>query len=197
MRMKVLLCAAAAFGQALVGLPEAGVTLGGTVDAPVVLNNSGRPILGEFLRLEDANGHGRMLDNFNTRRIWWSGAVNSAVDVSPKPVAVTVAGQPSLASVVKVIIETVIFADGEFVGADSARRFDHMAAKVKAEGDLGRELAAVRHHPSRYEEVWAHIMTLWETPDPVKFYPDPKTELDDFALFEQHIRQGTSSIREK
>ena len=99
----------------------------------------------------------------------------------------TVAGQPSLTSVVKVIIETVILADGECVGADSARRFDHMAAKVKAEGDLGRELAAVRHHPSRYEAVWAHIMTLWETPDPVKFYPDPKTELDDFALFEQHI----------
>ena len=106
-----------------------------------------------------------------------------AVYVGPRAVNVKPPNtyQPSFGPIVRVIVEAVIFADGEFVGTDRFRRFDHMAMQVKAEGDLGRELAAVRHDPSRYEAVWAHILTLAQSFDATKFEPRSKTALDVFA----------------
>jgi hypothetical protein len=53
--------------QTLVGLPEFGVELTGTLAEPTIVNNSGRTIIGHVLCLEYASGGGQYRRNLKTR----------------------------------------------------------------------------------------------------------------------------------
>ena len=124
-----LLVGLATLGQTQVGLPEIGVILGGTVDAPVVLNNSGRPILEVLLRLEDANGHWSVVEDDETSKLQ-----------SGQPVDVGISLRPEMGPAVKVTLEAVIFADGESV--DLAKLKPNTRVFIRAGKDIWDQVEA-------------------------------------------------------
>jgi hypothetical protein len=131
---------------ALQGLPQYGVTLTGTLENPVLENHSGRVVICYDVKFSDANGLG-MTQNLvmaisgpaagipDGGSVYVKGAlpINPTVPVPSPPTAVS-AGQGPM---VTAILRSVIFADGQFVGADEEGTFEELATKLKAITEVG------------------------------------------------------------
>jgi TPR repeat/Tetratricopeptide repeat len=123
------------------------VTLTGTAENPVLENHSGRVVIGYDVKLADANGRGMILSGQvmatsvlpegipDGGAIYARGMVpvNSTAPM-PSPVQVRVAGQ---GPIVTATLRSVIFADGQFVGADELGVFEQFGKKLKAVTEVG------------------------------------------------------------
>jgi hypothetical protein len=116
-----------AWGQqtALVGLPEYGVELTGTVQNPTIVNNSGRTIIGHVQCMEYASGGCQYRRDLNTRDLRLN-MKNLSVE---RRAPVIVAYGPNLTppTFVRVVLDAVVFADGQVVGPDQGHNFEGMA----------------------------------------------------------------------
>ena len=187
----------------LVGLPEYGVTLRGTVEEPTIVNGSGRTIIGHVLHFEypegggywrDLKTRGLRLDMKNlSAGIPPGGTENplSAVPGGPAPVRVHPAAPKALS---KVSLDLVVFANGEVVGPDSGNQFADMANQVIAEQELAERVSAARSDPAQREAIWAEVNRLIQKGDA----PQPEAErlqtslARDLDFAKSHAGEGTA-----
>jgi hypothetical protein len=153
----------------LVGLPEYGMILMGSVEEPTIVNGSGRTIIGHVLHFEKEGGNsywrdlktrGLRLDMKNLSAGIPPGGRESplsAVPGGPRPIRVR-RGVPKTLS--KVSLDVVVFANGEVVGPDSGNHFADMANQVIAEQELAERVSAARRDPTKREAIWAEINRL-------------------------------------
>lgn len=180
MRAKMLLFALSAlagFGQDanLVGLPEYGVELVGTIENPTIVNNSGKTIIGRVLRCEYGNvrGAGHYI-NLTTRGIRLNmknmaaglppGGTQSPLSGDVRPRIASNSIPPQTITITRCILDAIVFADGQFVGPDEGHYFEPMANQVIAEQAVAERVAAGRNDPAQREAVWAEITHLVPPP---------------------------------
>jgi hypothetical protein len=110
------------------------VVLSGTPDAPVICNNSDRNIVGYVLRFEDANGHhvtGRMLFLQALRHGLNAGISPGMQRTFSSQAEVRRAGQTTPNNFTGVVLDAVLFADGQFIGPDTTNAFDDISAILR------------------------------------------------------------------
>jgi hypothetical protein len=129
---------------ALQGLPEYGVLLSGSPKNPIVENHSGKTVIGYVVKTADAHGRGPVVNQLMAHScmqpagipdggsLYAKGAVpvNSTVGMlSFTAKALSIGqGQP----IVRAILQSVVFADGQFVGIDEHGAFDQFVERIKA-----------------------------------------------------------------
>lgn len=121
-----------------VGLPQYGVLLEGTADAPVLINNSPHRILAYALQYDNTGfSTYNMLRQFRTQPTS-SGIAPGAIGRIPVPAQVRdVRGLPVQHTYVA--LDAVLFDDGHVLGPDKGGMFDGLASQIKAE----QEIAAI------------------------------------------------------
>lgn len=67
-------------------------------------------------------------------------------------------------TVVRVILDAVLFADGQFVGPDTSHRFEAWANQLVAEQELAQLVAAARNDPSKRAAAWAEVNRISQSP---------------------------------
>jgi hypothetical protein len=146
--------------RALQGLPESGVVLTGSPQNPIVENHSGKTVIGFVVKQADQNGRGPVYRQLLTLSVQPAGIpdggavyvqgavpVNSTVGMS-LPAQATAVGQ---GPIVTAILQSVVFADGQFVGTDEYRTFEEFVERTKAITAVG--LLATK-------QGWDHVETL-------------------------------------
>lgn len=161
--------------QSLVGLPEYGVTLTGSVEHPEAVDQSGRTILAYVLWLRAARGRGWLMPVLKTRELRL--ALLKPTSVSG-PAAVP--PQSSISNggpIVQATLEAVVFSDGQFVGPDVldclqplvlGRSFDMMSARIDAERSLAQ---AVSDKHMSWDQLQALFNQLKETQGSIEARP--------------------------
>jgi hypothetical protein len=156
--------------QTVVGLPEYGVTLTGTVQNPTIVNNSGKTIIGHVLGLGYASGGAQYRRNLTTHGLRLN-MKNLAAGIPPggtesplshSPTVVKAWGPTTLTPLTfaRVVLDAVVFADGQFVGPDQGHNFEGMANQVIAEHELAGLVSAARNDATKREAAWAEVMRL-------------------------------------
>ena len=141
--------------QTLVGLPEYGVMLTGSVQNPTIVNNSGKTIIGHVLCLGYAS-EGAGIPPGGTESpmspLPHSPALNS-------PTTPIMTNSPNLTppTFTKVVLDTIVFADGQFVGPDSDNGFEEMSSWLIAEQELAALVSAARKDPAKRSAAWAEV----------------------------------------
>jgi hypothetical protein len=151
----------------LVGLPEYGVILMGTVEEPSIVNGSGRIIIGHVLHFEHEGGssywrelktRGLRLDMKNLSAGIPPGGRESPLSADgPAPIRVHPAVSKTFS---KVSLDVVVFANGEVVGPDSGNYFADMANQVIAEQEFAQRVSVARYDPTKREAIWAEVNRL-------------------------------------
>jgi hypothetical protein len=167
--------------QTLVGLPEYGVELTGTVQNPTIVNNSGKTIIGHVLCLEYAAlGGCQYRRNLKTRELRLNmknlsaGIPPSGLDSPLSPPSSSGREFPSPPRVmtqgvildertlVRVVLDGVVFADGHFVGPDQGHNFDDIANQIVAEQELAGLVSAARNDPTQREAAWVEVNRIFQ-----------------------------------
>jgi hypothetical protein len=139
----VLLAASTAVAQT--GLPQYGVVLGGTVNSPVIINNSSHRILAYTLSFDMGNGvppHNTlymMIGQLRDRSPSLAGIAPGANFVHSPGTLVQVQdarGKSSTAGAIAVALDSVLFDDGTLVGPDKAGNLDSLLGRVDGEKDV-------------------------------------------------------------
>jgi hypothetical protein len=164
-----------ALGQNLVGLPEYGVALGGAVTDPVIVNYSARTIIGHVLRLSYGDGTGVNFANFKARGIWMHRSGNeSAEGLRPNQsetpltrftthptVRMQVRGNDFTGKLPShVVLDSVVFADGQMVGPDVIQTFAKLSARIAALREFATQAAVARLNPAMRDAFWAEVVRL-------------------------------------
>ena len=131
--------------SALVGLPEYGVTLGGSLEDPILENHSGRVVIGYDMKLWTAAGPGLILPQIMAHSVLPAGIPDGgAICVHTNaPVGLQGAGRPVNYSmlrqgpIVRATLRSIVFGDGQFVGTDYQGAFEEFGKKLKAVRDVG------------------------------------------------------------
>lgn len=147
--------------QTLVGLPEYGVTLTGTVQEPVIQNNSAKTIIGHVIRKDYAGGGAFTSVNFSDRGTGGipPGQFSTKRAVSRVVTAVNgvVQGVQRTQPFVAATLDAVVFADGEFVGPDTAHNFEQLSRRLAAEQEVAALVSAARNDPTKQTAAWAEL----------------------------------------
>jgi hypothetical protein len=127
--------------------PEYGVTLSGSPENPVIENHSGRAVIAYRLGTADQNGRGAggplNLLAFSGQpagipdggSLFAKGAVPvSSTIVRSLPAQALSIGQ---GPILRAILQSVVFADGQFVGEDEEWVFEHFGRMIKAFVEVG------------------------------------------------------------
>lgn len=109
--------------------------------------------------------------------------------VSTKVNGVVVSG-PGAGPVVKAILESVIFDDGQFVGTDS-RYFDSMSIQIDAERLLAQHVAT---HPP---DIWTELSGLLEPGNFVAFFEGKTTQQRLVFLAQRSLAQDLVQAKNK
>jgi len=157
----VLLVGQFSFSQnapSLEGLPGFGVQLTGTPDAPAIVNNSGKLLIGFVVRFQNKAGHGPLYRTLLT--------LPQSAGI-PSGSSATVSGGAQIASpgqsgpIVKAILDAVIFGDGQFAGPDNAHSYERLGLRMKAISQVGSMLTGVRNGTAAQQsQVWEQIAAL-------------------------------------
>lgn len=147
--------------QTLVGLPEYGVTLTGTVQEPVIQNNSGKTIIGHVIRKDYAGGGALTSVNFSDRGAGEIPPGQFSTKRAMSGVVTAVNGgvqrtQPFVAAT----LDAVVFADGEVVGPDTAHNFEQLSRRLAAEQEVAALVSAARNDPTKQTAAWAELDRL-------------------------------------
>jgi hypothetical protein len=175
----------------MVGMPEYGVTLSGTPENPVVENHSGRVVIGYFLKSGDTNGRGLNLNQVvalsvepagipDGGSVYAMGAVpvNSTVPMPSPPVVRGVGQGP----IVRATLQSVIFADGQFVGVDGPGGFEEFVKKIRAITEAGK-LAKTG--------AWDQVEAFAQLP------PFPPPNVEDRIVYFGHRQAATWLVQER
>lgn len=142
-----------------VGLPQYGVLLEGTADAPVLINNSPHRILAYALQYDNTGfSTYNMLRQFRTQPTS-SGIAPGAIGRIPVPAQVRdVRGLPVQHT--SVALDAVLFDDGHVLGPDKGGMFDGLASQIKAE----QEIAAILLNATDRDAAWASLQAIASAP---------------------------------
>jgi hypothetical protein len=155
----MLLVASTALAQT--GLPQFGVVLGGTVNSPVIINNSSHRILAYTLSFDKGNGvpqntlymmMGQLRDQSPSSAGIAPGA-NFQHPAGTQVQAQDASGKSPTAGAIAVALDSVLFDDGTLVGPDKAGNFDSLLGRVQAEKDVHAILIGANGAAS----VWATL----------------------------------------
>jgi hypothetical protein len=141
----------------MVGLPQYGVILTGTPESPTptIVDNAHKYLLAYVLRPTHANGGSIATPRLLTRNFRLNLPINGTPGVSSSVSlmanGVLLSG-PGAGPVVKAVLESVIFDDGQFVG--DSRYFDNMSIQFDAERLLAQHV--VTHPP----DIWTELSGL-------------------------------------
>jgi hypothetical protein len=147
---------------AMVGLPEYSVELSGTSENPIITNHSGKTVIGYVLKFEGKDGRGPAIKVL-LMYPRGAGIAPGAQGVSEVGVALHRPGeQTSVDSqsrplipgglppttlqmnveepIVRVIIDSIVFDDGQFVGPDSAHNFNDFLLMFREFRRIGQQL---------------------------------------------------------
>lgn len=116
----------------LIGLPDLNVGLAGSLELPVVINRSGKNIIGYVLRLtDDVRPIGRII--LHVRRLAREPLESVHVLLSGENGFIDGFIPVERSTIInKMSLDAVIFADGEFAGPDTAHLFDIISMRVDA-----------------------------------------------------------------
>jgi hypothetical protein len=148
---------------ALVGLPEYGVLLTGSPEVPVIVNHSGRAIIGFSMKRYTGDGGkgpaaGQPLVYLRSAAIadgaqYQPGGATDKKD--PNTVQIP-AGAPrpsgwalSLSPIVKAVLDGILFDNGEYVG------YDFFSGRLDTYREIGKQLTAVKYGSD------AEIAAVW------------------------------------
>jgi tetratricopeptide (TPR) repeat protein len=132
--------------SSLVGLPQYGVTLSGSPENPVIENHSGRVIIGYDMKLADANDRGMAVNQIMAPSVMPAGIPDGgsayAMGAAPVNLTVPMPAAPQVrineqGPIAGAVLRSLIFSDGQFVGADEQAAFDQFAKKLKAVTEVG------------------------------------------------------------
>jgi hypothetical protein len=136
----------------VIGLPEHNVLLIGDVNFHKIANYSTRKIIGYTLRYQNSPGPSisRVTLSFLAVRNGNDAAGISAGSRRQASRPEEVVGRTGVPGVpVAVILDAVIFDDGEVVGPDSTKTFERVTTRIKAEQDIHKKLLAAKHERCR------------------------------------------------
>jgi hypothetical protein len=130
---------------ALVGMPEYGVALSGSLEDPVLENHSGRVVIGYDMKLSAANGWVLILPaQIMAHSVLPAGIpdggaiyVHGNVPVGFQRVARTGARWPGQGLIVRATLRSIVFGDGQFVGTDYQGAFELFGKQLKAVREVG------------------------------------------------------------
>lgn len=164
----------------LVGLPEYGVELEGTAEVPIIVNHSGKTIIGSVVQFKDKDGrgpHGNVI-HIDNEDDWIADGKSAtttvaAMQVSKDPPRIPLlpdgARPPRLTMgsptpIVQAVLEAVVFRDGHFVGPSSPssqRDFDNFAVQVRFAAEIGAQVTAVEDKLEVDKVLmWEQVITL-------------------------------------
>jgi hypothetical protein len=175
--LSLLLAAASALRaqgqqQTLVGMPEYGVLLTGSPEVPVIVNHSGRAIIG--FRMKRYTGDGGTGPSAGYPLVYLrSAAIADGAQYQPggatdkkDPNTVQIpagATRPSgwalsLSPIVKAVLDGILFDDGEYVG------YDFFSGRLDTYREIGKQLTAVKYgSDAEIAAVWSKLeeMVPW------------------------------------
>jgi hypothetical protein len=156
--------------QTLQGLPEYGVLLTSSPEVPVIVNHSGRTIIGLSMSTYMVNG-GRgpaaSLLLVSSR----SAAIADGAQYQPGDLRIPAgATGPSLSPIVKAVLDGILFDNGEYVGADFA------TARLDTYREIGKQLTAVKYGSD------AEIAAVWSKFEEMVPRRDPQRRIHALAL---------------
>jgi hypothetical protein len=79
---------------------------------------------------------------------------------SPAPVRMAYGPYVTPPTFVRVVLDAVVFADGQFVGPDQGHNFEGMANQLLAEQELAGLVSAARNDATKREAAWAEVTRL-------------------------------------
>jgi hypothetical protein len=148
----------------LAGLPGYGVTLSGSPNAPVIVNNSDRSIIGYVLRLEDESHRGvvhRMLGLRALRDGRSAGIPPGSSQPFAPQTDIRFPDQTDAGSFVSATLDAVLFSDGEFAGPDRSKAFDDIVATIAGEQHVANQLLSVQNSSGPEKDaVWSQILQM-------------------------------------
>jgi len=169
---------------AMVGMPEYGVSLGGTPEHPVIENHSGRVIIGYNIETADANGRivrgvGQILAPSVLPEGLPDGKSLYAMGYFPVDSNLKRGGRAvntAARLAVRATLTCLIFGDGHFVGADERGAFERLGKQLKAVKEVGN-LAKTG--------AWDQIDALAQAFGQMPRQPPPPEEDPDLYTFRQ------------
>jgi hypothetical protein len=173
-----------------------GVSLGGTVSAPVIVNNSSHRVLEYTLLFQGPKGPSRpstysMLPQLRKEPLSSVGIAPGTSWTHPTNAFVQVldaSGQPSVASVTNVVLDSVLFEDGRPVGPDKAGHYEMLILSLQAERDAHEILTTAT-------DV-AHAWTVLENIASGQTKPprDPSQSEKDWIFYSQVYRTRATEL---
>jgi hypothetical protein len=172
--------------QTLQGLPEYGVLLTGSPEVPVIVNHSGRTIIGFSMSTYMVNG-GRAQAASLLLVYSRSAAVADGAQYQPRGLQIpAVATRPTLLPIVKAVLDSILFDNGEYVGADFA------TARLDTIREIGRQLTAVKYgSDAEIAAVWSKLEEM------VPWRHDPSTRIHALALDPDRYSAALNLLRER
>ena len=132
----------------MIGLPQAGVSIAGTITVPVIINNSSHRILVYTLVEQDANGNVRphtydMIRQFrnNPQAGIAPGASFSESQLPGRTEVRNASGAP-IPPPIEVSLDSVLFDNGVLVGPDRSNSFEAITARLQAQKDVSLAVEA-------------------------------------------------------
>ena len=153
-------------GVTFVGLSKYGIELSGDPRAPTIVNRSTKKVLGYVLKFADASGRGPVERILPLAAIHRGEATQIGIAPGAERKAVIThevipPGGVAPRMYTRVILDAVLFEDGELVGPDTFEAFESMSTRLKAERDLAKLLLDSRTGaPAQRDAAWSKIVQL-------------------------------------
>ena len=159
----MLLTLTVCHAQQLVGLPQYGVTLGGTAGDPSIVNDtSGKTILGcVVLFVAKDGGRTGIVTSYDQKGIPPGGVGFTTVHTAllagssggPSPLEFQGGGFPA----VEARLSAVIFDDGEVAGPDDTHMFEGLSMMRDMKVNLANILVEAHKDPTKHDTAWGQI----------------------------------------
>lgn len=151
--------------QTMVGLPEHGVTLSGSPAIPVLENHSAKAIIAQMLRVYYANESVPInFGNLRDRELWRGMPASVPSGTTDKPFQVFVDHPPAIRlhgttpeNPTAVVLDSVLFADGEMVGPDVVKYFDIVSTRIARIRALATLALQAQSNPQAQASFWAEL----------------------------------------
>ena len=168
-----------------VGLPQYGVLIEGTADAPVLINNSSHRVLAYALQYDNRGfSTYNMLGQFRTQPTSSGIAPGASNEIRTGSLQGTVpvggggAGRVPVPPQVRdasglpvqhtsVALDAILFDDGHVLGPDKGGMFDRLASQIKGE----QEVAAILLDATDRNSAWTQIQNIANSPPELPVLP--------------------------
>jgi hypothetical protein len=162
MKTLIMLCLAmcgatmSLMAQELTGLPEAKVSLVGSLAHPLIVNNSARSIIGYTMHIWQGERQGYH-EALNTRDLARK-PLESAGILPGGSQEWAPSARPTGGPFTHLAIDAVIFSDGSFVGPDLGQAFDRFAERMAVTASYAQQAVNDSAHWARMESM---VQSAW------------------------------------